>query len=225
MHLKTILIFSSVCFFAGIMGQGLNAKQICYFQTLVWNHFDIKSIKRGFSCIGIEEDYNDCSLEENINNTMSYSEVAQGLFKILNCMVKVNKWGDNKKVEKLDINNVEKISTKFRHFDKNNNGFLDEEEFTEFIYDYELRDLIGNEVTLNDYENVIYTLTNFRNDIYQKSSLNYDLSDVMLKLLEYKAKFNQTKFDIIEDFDFLLDRANEISQGRQAEDFKSFHEE
>ncbi|XP_050541532.1 uncharacterized protein LOC126905648 [Daktulosphaira vitifoliae] len=223
MHLKTILIFSSICFFTGTMSQGLNAKQLSYFQNLVWEYHEIKTVKHGFSCIGIAENYNDCTLEEiNINDVISKK---QRLIKILNCMVKVDKWGDKKKVEKLDINEVENISTKFRNFDIDNDGALNNTEFKEFIYGYELRDLIGNEVTLHDYKNVIKTLAYFRKDIDQKSRVYHDLSDVMLKLLEYKAKFNQTKFDKLEDLYAFHNKLYNISKGCQPEDFKSFHEE
>ncbi|XP_050541537.1 uncharacterized protein LOC126905650 isoform X2 [Daktulosphaira vitifoliae] len=146
------------------------------------------------------------------------SVTAQGLFKILNCMVKVDKWGDNKDVAKMDINNVEDISNKFKDFDIDTDGFLNKKEISEFIKHFELSSLTRNELTQEDYGDVIYEFTHL-------TPITCDLSQVMLILLEYKAIFDNKEIDKIKDFNDLIQKVYEISQGHPPENFKSFHEE
>ncbi|XP_050542158.1 uncharacterized protein LOC126905983 isoform X1 [Daktulosphaira vitifoliae] len=121
MHLKTILIFCSFFLFTETMSEGLNVRQIDFFEALTLScryGENIDILKHALYCHEIKETYNDYKLEDGINVR---------IFKILNFLVKVKKTGDEKRVEKLDINEVEIISNIFRNLDTDNDGLINKE--------------------------------------------------------------------------------------------------
>ncbi|XP_050542155.1 uncharacterized protein LOC126905980 [Daktulosphaira vitifoliae] len=184
MHLKTILIFCSFCFFTGIISDGLNARQIDLFEKLILDSKfgnNIDTIKNALYCHDIEETYNDYNVDD---------ENSVKIFKILNFLAKVKKRGDDRKVEKLDINEVQIISNKFSNLDTNNDGLLDKEQCITLIDYY-----VSNVVTRNknDNENLKSAVVNLKKEIYDEYT-QYRLNVVLIKVLFYKAQLNNTEF-------------------------------
>ncbi|XP_050541533.1 uncharacterized protein LOC126905649 isoform X1 [Daktulosphaira vitifoliae] len=218
MHLKTILIICSVCFFTGTMSNGLNAKQIRFFQKLIWHYGDIRMINHTLKCTGVNEIY-------KCYNT--HEEKGERLDKILNFLVEVNKWGDDKNVEKLDINDVKRILTQLNKFSSYKYGLLYEEDFRNFMNNNINIFLIESKVTLNneDMVKIKMAIRYLINDINKNRNWDYyDLGDVLLIVLKYKAECNKTKFGEIND-DVIHDKLNDISKYYKANDFKAFHGE
>ncbi|XP_050547932.1 uncharacterized protein LOC126909539 [Daktulosphaira vitifoliae] len=144
MHLKTILIFCSFCFFTGIISVGLNVRQIDLFEKLIISYKygdNINLIQHALLCHDIEETYNDYNVDD---------EKTVRIFKILNFLVKVNKTSDNKKVEKLGINEVQLISNKFSNLDTDNDCLIDKEQFITLI-DYYVSTV---NITINLFKNI-----------------------------------------------------------------------
>ncbi|XP_050547111.1 uncharacterized protein LOC126908843 isoform X1 [Daktulosphaira vitifoliae] len=122
MHLKTILIFCSFCFFTGIISEGLNVFQINLFEYLITDYNigrSIEKIQHALFCHDIEETYNDYNLDDR---------VSIRIFKILNFLARIKKRGDDKRIEKLDINEFQIISNKFSNLDTDNDCVLNKEQ-------------------------------------------------------------------------------------------------
>ncbi|XP_050541549.1 uncharacterized protein LOC126905656 [Daktulosphaira vitifoliae] len=209
MHLKTFLMFFSVCFFIGTMSIGLTAHQINFFQKLIWEYDDIETINRALLCSGIEENYNDYSLEDT---------PGVRLIKIMNFLVGVEKWGDNKKVEKLNIEEVKKISTEFYTIDINKNGHLEKEEFTNFSFNHYFIEIKEKFCDIFE-KSVMY-------DLIKVPHLRSDICDVMLKVLKCRALINNTEYGKLDEkktSDTLLSISG--NKNKDPEFFKSYHEE
>ncbi|XP_050542818.1 uncharacterized protein LOC126906314 isoform X2 [Daktulosphaira vitifoliae] len=187
MYLQTILIFCSVCFFTGTVSQGLNARQIYLYHELIWT-YDIDVIEHALKCNGI----NSKSINEICDRYKKSREVsAVQLNMILNLLVQVNKWGDERNVEKLCTEEVEKFSIEFDNLDLDNNGRLNKEEYNNLI-DY----LIEKELKVDE-DNKINpkgSVDVFEMDIIDENKNYFDLSDVLLKVIQYKAYYNGTTF-------------------------------
>ncbi|XP_050542157.1 uncharacterized protein LOC126905982 [Daktulosphaira vitifoliae] len=262
MHLKTILIFCSFCFFTGIISEGLNVFQINLFEYLITDYNigrSIEKIQHALFCHDIEETYNDYNLDD---------EKTVRIFKILNFLVKVNKTSDNKKVEKLGINEVQLISNIFSYLDTDNDCLIDTKQFITLIdycvytvnlgtldatvhsseaQEHQIRgyptikffpsgtssssgaeeykggrtsnDIISwalqkhqenvpppevfEVVTQNenDNENLKSVVVNLKKEIYDENDKLHSFSDVLIKVLFYKAKFNDRDFGKRYNFD------------------------
>ncbi|XP_050541534.1 uncharacterized protein LOC126905649 isoform X2 [Daktulosphaira vitifoliae] len=218
MHLQTTLILFSICFFTSTKSKGLNANQLAHVKEMHWyiiNDHDI--LQKVLKKFDIKEEYDYNPTEEK----------GERLDKILNFLVEVNKWGDDKNVEKLDINDVKRILTQLNKFSSYKYGLLYEEDFRNFMNNNINIFLIESKVTLNneDMVKIKMAIRYLINDINKNRNWDYyDLGDVLLIVLKYKAECNKTKFGEIND-DVIHDKLNDISKYYKANDFKAFHGE
>ncbi|XP_050542150.1 uncharacterized protein LOC126905977 isoform X4 [Daktulosphaira vitifoliae] len=189
MHLKTILIVYLMCFFNGITNEGLNLRQIELFEALIFSKHGKKMYKIKDALIGhnIQETYNDYKLDDKF---------SVRIFKILKFLVKVKKTGDDKKAEKLDINDVEIISNVFCNLDTDNDGLINKEKFITLIDSIGYCSSTGNVVTLNENNNekLKSTLVDMKKNINDQKHTLYRFNDVLITILFYKAKFKNTYF-------------------------------
>ncbi|XP_050542177.1 uncharacterized protein LOC126905996 [Daktulosphaira vitifoliae] len=179
MHLKTIIIFCAVGFFTDTMSEGLNAIQIQCIQMLTKKYNDDAMIRKFLNFFFIE--VNDEFVLEDNPNTRT--------FEILKMFGTKNKLGDDKNIEKLEKEEVEAIINVFSSVCQN--GLIKETGYIQLI-DL-IRDYIKNEETVNDWK------TNINKD----NRKSYDLGDVMLELLRYRAQLNNTVYGKQEDVDII----------------------
>ncbi|XP_050547646.1 uncharacterized protein LOC126909269 [Daktulosphaira vitifoliae] len=191
MHLKTILIFCSFCFFTGIISEGLNVFQINLFEYLITDYNigrSIEKIQHALFCHDIEETYNDYNLDD---------ERSLRLFKILNFLARIKKRGDDKRFEKLDINEFQIISNKFSNLDTGNSGLILKEQCITLIDSIGFCESSGGIVVTqneNDNENLKSSVVNLKKEIHDEYDKLYRLSDVLIKVLFYKAQLNNKEF-------------------------------
>ncbi|XP_050542172.1 uncharacterized protein LOC126905991 isoform X3 [Daktulosphaira vitifoliae] len=179
MHLKTILIFCSVCFFTDTMSYGLNAIQIQCLQVLVKKYNDKDKVNKVIKAFNVKEEY-DYNTEDN-----EYKRV----YKILYFMHKYDKVGDSitlpgdqKEIIKLDKNELERVFGHFRELGLEDIGFIDYENYYNLINSIDYSDLLRNDDLLNDWKSII------------REEHKYDLGDVMIKLLEFQSQFFNLRF-------------------------------
>ncbi|XP_050542391.1 uncharacterized protein LOC126906131 isoform X2 [Daktulosphaira vitifoliae] len=223
MHLKTILIFCSVSFFTGTMSEGLNAPQIQCYNALVkdLSFNSIERVNKVLKYFGIKEKYNfNCTDDSFIKAT-----------DILNFVVQYNKLGDDKNMEKLSKEEVKQISTDFQKICDRNGIVMDSNKYEEvivIIYHYvgsveklneeEIKQISTKVRKLSDSNGVIdfsqnRKLMNIMDNFFKSvkmqdgwkdqiySQYYFDLSLVLLHILQFRAQINNTVFGKVENVD------------------------
>ncbi|XP_050537494.1 uncharacterized protein LOC126903366 isoform X12 [Daktulosphaira vitifoliae] len=143
---------------------------------------------------------------------------ATQISQILNLLVEVDKWGDDRNVEKLSIEEVKNFSTKFDNPDlEKTYGSLNKEDFNELI-----DSLIEKEVKVdeNNKKNPKGSVDDFEMDIIDENKKYFELSDVLLKVLQYKAYYNGTIFVEHNIWEIVHDILLNISNFNEPESFK-----
>ncbi|XP_050538440.1 uncharacterized protein LOC126903906 [Daktulosphaira vitifoliae] len=163
MHLKTILIFCSLCLFTDTMSDGLNALHIQSFQVLTRNFNDNETVKKVFKYFNIDKEY------EYNSEDSTYVRA----FKMLEFVVGVKKLGHHDYFATLNEYMFKEISTKFHELDLNNDGVIKGSEYMEIVTLYGHFVNRGN--LIEDWKK------NVNPDYF------YELSDVLLDLLQYIA--------------------------------------
>ncbi|XP_050541539.1 uncharacterized protein LOC126905652 [Daktulosphaira vitifoliae] len=193
MHLKTTLIFFSICFFTSTKSKGLTATQLAHVKEMMhWyfiNNRDV--IQKVLKEFGIKEEYD--------YNPTDMNNVKTN--KILLFLVDVDKIGDNQMVEKLNKVDVENIYAEFCKVHKDGNGLIDKEQFIELIDAIGYSGLIKNAETLdkNADESNNDILLDFKKDIKNDCHKDFNLADVLYKVLLHRTKLKKTEFGYNED--------------------------
>ncbi|XP_050542175.1 uncharacterized protein LOC126905995 isoform X2 [Daktulosphaira vitifoliae] len=186
MHLKTILIFCSVGFFTDTMGEGLNALQIQCVQVLMKNHNIPATITKFFDFFRPTVGNSEYVSGELPN---MYDDPNVGIFEILKMLGAKVKRCDARPIEKLKKDEVEDIANKFDTIDKYQNRLINNEEYIRLI------DLYRN------YINNVEMINEWKRHIDEDNNESYDLGDVMLELLRYRAQLKNTVFGKEEDLE------------------------
>ncbi|XP_050547812.1 uncharacterized protein LOC126909432 [Daktulosphaira vitifoliae] len=209
MHLKTILIFCSFCFFTGIISEGLNVLQIDLFKYLITDSVcgsSINKIQYALLCHDIEETYNEYTLDD---------PVSVRIFKILNFLARIKKRGDDKSIEKLDINEFQIISNKFSNLDTDNDCVLNKEQCITLVESIGYcHSSSGYVVTQNknDNENLKSSVDDLKKEIHDGNNTLFSLNDVLIKVLFYKAKLNNKEFGERYNFETSFNVIHKISK-------------
>ncbi|XP_050542171.1 uncharacterized protein LOC126905991 isoform X2 [Daktulosphaira vitifoliae] len=179
MHLKTILLFCSVCFFTDTMSDGLNAIQIQCLQILVKKYNDKDKVNKVIKAFNVDEEY-DYNTEDN---------ECKRVYEILYFMHQYHKAGDNitipgdqKEIIKLNKNELESVFGNFCDIGLSGDGIIDNKNYKRLIDSIHYSGLIQKE----------YILKNWKRKIQKKHK--YDLGDVMIKLLEFQSQFFNLRF-------------------------------